>query len=123
MSGQVATSKSQPQWKVEGEGIGKKKATWKPIIENLNDSILKKGNLKKLLQYYDRYPLYEKRSLNVILIQYMIKFKKPLPIIHGELPKELYERLNKERLRIKKEEETLTEDIIRRCYNVSNNVQ
>lgn len=37
----------------------------------------------------------------------MIKFKKPLLTIHGELLKELCDRLNEEKLKLKKEEETL----------------
>jgi hypothetical protein len=53
----------------------------------------------------------------------MTKFKKTLLIIHGELTKDLNDRLNETRIKTKKEKETLKDEVIRRCYNLKNNAQ
>lgn len=123
MRGNIATLKV-PQQKQEEEGSIKKKISWKQRVEKINDSILNEGNLKKFEKFYDRHPLYEQRKLDVIVIHYMIKFKKLLLSIHGELPKQQYDRLNKERLRLNyKEEQNLREEVVRRCFNLKNDAQ
>ena len=112
MRGQVTpleaqVQQQQPIHQEEREDREKNTSNWKPRIENLNVSIFNEANPKKLVQYYDKYLVYEQRNLDVTVIQYMIKFKKALLSIHGELLEEIYEILNEVRLKEKKEEEKL----------------
>lgn len=106
MRGQISPPTEQSKDDQPEQGSGSKKRKWKPEIGKMNEMIMNEGNLTKLNFFYDNYDN-QKRNLDITVIKYMIKFKNPLINLHGSLPEEIYERLNKSRLRVVEEENKL----------------